>query len=76
MTLNRLKTQYARLCSEIASMAGAGRASEDPLTRLHRELDRIDRDLETIRARAQTAPVLGDTVITVSQPGMDLSSPG
>ena len=76
MTLNQLKTQYARLCSEIASMAGASRFSEDRLTRLHRELDRIDRDLATIRSRAQSAPVLSDIVITDPPPATGLSPQG
>ena len=74
MTLNQLKTQYAQLCSDIASMAGG--VSEDRLTRLHRELDRIDRDLATIRSRAQTAPVLSDIVITDPPPAMGLSPQG
>jgi hypothetical protein len=76
MTLKQLKNQYARLCHEIDAMTGAGRAQDDRLTRLHRELDRIDQDLATIRLRAQTAPLLSEVVIVDRPPRAGLSPQG
>ncbi|MEP7296017.1 MAG: hypothetical protein ABI702_07495 [Burkholderiales bacterium] len=76
MTLKQLKNQYARLCHEIDSMVHADRAHADRLTRLHRELDRIDQDLATIRERAQSAPLLSEVVLIDRPPRTDLSPQG
>jgi hypothetical protein len=62
MTLTELKNHYARVSSEIGTLADHGLVSEARLTRLHCELDRIDNDLAALKSRARIAPVLRDVV--------------
>lgn len=62
MSLNELKTNYARLRDEINSVGGAGERSEARLARLICELDQIDQDLATFKRLARAAPTLRDVV--------------
>ena len=62
MTLNELKSKYARLSNEIDVLAGAGERNEARLVRLMTELDQVHCDLADLRRRTLAAPTLRDAV--------------
>lgn len=62
MSLNELKSKYARLRDEINALGGAGEPSEARLARLICELDQIDQDLADFKRLARIAPTLRDVV--------------
>lgn len=62
MTLNELKSKYARLSNEIDILAGASERNEARLVRLMTELDQVHGDLVDLRRRTLAAPTLRDAV--------------
>lgn len=62
MSLNELKSNYARLRDEINALGGAAQCSEARLARLICELDQIDQDLTEFKRLAREAPTLRDVV--------------
>ena len=62
MTLNELKGKYARLSSEIDTLAAEGVRHEARLMRLMNDLDTVHRELCNLRLRTFSAPTLHEAV--------------
>lgn len=61
MTLNKLKSEYARVRDEIDAL-GSARNSKTRLARLRYQLDQIELALLSFRRLAVSAPTLSDVV--------------
>jgi hypothetical protein len=72
MTLNELKSKYARLSNEIDTLAAEGGPNEARLMRLMGDLDQVHRELSELRLRTFAAPTLRDAV---SRPGAAAARP-
>jgi hypothetical protein len=62
MTLNELKSKYARLSNEIDALAAEGGRNEARLMRLMNDLDEAHRELSQLRLRTFGVPTLREAL--------------